>query len=84
MPLFVLCLYSWGSGFSSASQFASALLSLEEDKKNAAPTDPHSRQLSIVVVKYVRQGFLFSSSSLRSVVIAALYLILPRSLRMMC
>lgn len=45
------------SGFSSASQFASALLSLEEDKKNAAPTDPHTRQISIVVVSTLDRSF---------------------------
>lgn len=52
MPLFVL----W-SGFSSASQFASALLSLEEDKKNAAPTDPHTRQHFLVVVSTLDRDF---------------------------
>lgn len=46
-----------GSGFSSASKFASALLSFDENKKNAAPTDPHTRQLSIVVVSTLDRRF---------------------------
>lgn len=55
MPL--LCCVFTGSGFSSASQFASALLGLEDDKKNTAPTDPHTRQLSFVLVNALDRGF---------------------------